>query len=169
MKKIIVALILSFPAVAHAQYRGWHGKLDLGGGPRPMIARELNDGMWLIGGKQPIWELDDDGVAIFTFGLFTLTRLELQNPAYGATAGMPVSGIGHEILKGISSLSATDVSAPPFLRKLGDVTSIEGFGGYRPNGAYDQHHDVYGASFEVRVPFTGLQDYAKGTNGEKGL
>ncbi len=169
MKKTIVALILSFPAVAHAQYRGWHGKLDLGGGPRPMIARELNDGMWLIGGKQWIWELDDDGVPVFTFGLFTLTRLELQNPAYGATAGVPVGGLGHEVLKEISALSSTDVSAPPFFRKLGDVSSFEGFAGYRPNGSYDQHHIVYGISCEVRIPFTALQDYAKGTNGEKGL
>lgn len=166
MNKRIVFALLLIAGSANAQ---WKGKLDLASGPRPFAARELNDGMWLVGGKQPLANVSHNGIPIFTCGAFTLTRLELQNPAFGITAGLTDSGILHALFSGAKALGALSVDSPPFIGKLTDLGSIEGFVGYRPNGAYDQHHIVYGVSAEVNIKWSDLQLWAKGENGQKGL
>ena len=140
--------------------------------PEAMVGRELLDGMWLGGGQKPLAAVtrrsDDREVAHLS--AFWLSRLEGQDTLYGPAVGInvgPALRAAAEQLPGLGELAG--MSVPPFVSKLGEVTSAEFFAGYRHVVSPDDHHWGYGIGAKVRIPINDVIAWARGSGNEKGL
>ncbi len=174
MKKIIIAVFLTVPALAHGAYQG---KLDIGAqgaDPSAIAFRELNDGMWLVGAQQQLWHLQNTTTdrEVFHIAGFWASRLEGQDTAYGPSIGVNVNeaaaaAIGKlEIL--VPAIETAGAALPPWVGKLSAWTSLEFYGGYRPVIGPDDHHWVYGVGGKVTIPASAIYQWAKGSWGQAG-
>lgn len=171
--KLILALFLTMPAMAHGAYQG---KLDIGSmgaDPSAIAFRELHDGMWLVGAQQQLCHLQNTTTdrEVFHIAGFWATRLEGQDTAYGPSLGINVNeAVGAAVNKLeilVPALQSVGANIPPFVSKLSAWTSLEVYGGYRPTVGADDHHWVYGIGGKVTIPMSALYQWAKGDWGNK--
>ncbi len=130
--------------------------------------------MWLVGAQQQLWHLQNTKTdrEVFHVAGFWATRLEGQDTAYGPSLGVNVkeavsAAIARlEIL--VPAVENVGLLLPPFVSKLGDWTSVEVYGGYRPVIGADDHHYIYGVGGKVVIPMTALYKWAAGTQPAQG-
>ena len=164
MKKIIVALLLALPCVAAAS--PYKGILDLGHtDPEAVVFRELYSGMWLAGGQEQVWHLQNMATnkEVFHVSGFFVTRMEGQDTLYGPSVGINV-GQGIKALAGSSEvfLALTSIPVPGWLANFSNFTSLEAYGGYRFQTSPDDSKWGYGYGFKVTVPVSVVLQWAQG-------
>jgi hypothetical protein len=154
MKLMLTAVLLLAAAVpSHAKVAG---KLDLANPVFDVIVfRELNDGMWLGGAQKTIWKLQrvSDGKEVMHVAVFWATRPELNShKVYGPSLGFNLGGAISEAATHVAALASLVDALPPFVGKIGNWTSLDIYGGYRPTIGYDEHHLIYGVGGKVQIP-----------------
>lgn len=154
MKHWLLGALICFCSIpARATYAG---KLDFKSDPEAIVFRELNDGMWLMGGQKNLWKLERDGSEVFHVAFFIASRLEGQHPAYGPSLGAPIGAAVAVLTDRVQALGAMADASPLWLKKIASFTSVDAYGGYRPVVGYDDHHWIYGFGGKVRVPISQL-------------
>ena len=171
MKSLLAALML-LTASAHAG-SPYKGVLDLGTvDPEAVVFRDAHYGMWLAGGQEQLWHLQNtkSGNEVFHVSGFWVTRLEGQDTMYGPSIGINFGSAVYTIVNSLEILAPlAQVTPPPWLTKFSYFTSLEGFGGYRFTTGADDGHWGYGVGARVTIPISSVLAWAKGTNGQKGL
>lgn len=179
--KYIAILLFLLATSSHANYQG---KLDIGSSdPSALGMRDLANGVWRVGLQYPIWHLQNmtSGNQVFHVDGYWAARLEGQNPIYGPAVGV---NIGPAVSAAVAKLelllpviSNMGYAIPPFVAKLGDLASVDFYGGYAPVVGGGDKPWAYGVGGKVKIPITGnltaLYDWATGTQaqgtGVKGL
>lgn len=172
--KIVALLVAGFVMAAPAAAVDFHYKLDLSSkDPEAFIARELQEGMWLGGAQQQLGHVEDGvGKELAHLGFAVAQRLEGTQPAYGPAIGFPIGSLGSMVESVVNSFHVfnADISAPPFVSKLGALVSVDVYALYRPELSADsQHHFLYGVGGKVTIPISDVLSWAKGSGGQKGL
>lgn len=175
MKKTVLMLILAIsPAAAQEPapqpaLSGWHNLHTFGEGHWKLgldtaevlgacAERELHDGQFLAGPCGDGLILAKDATARFHLGAAVLYNSEHGNATYQARLGFNVGPMVQAALaKAADGIPALDAiaqwNAPPWLSKIGKITTLDFAGGYRPihddsvNGNW-----TYGIMAKVNVP-----------------
>lgn len=145
---MIVALIF-LGSTAHATITG---KLDLDFNIQTLGLRELHDGNWLSGVGKQIWELDVDGKERFHVGVFQAWRVYQGDPAFGLSMGFTTGGLGDYFYSAINSVAPNLSDYVKWVPQVGNLISIETFGGYRPVHGPDVHAWIYGFGGYLKIP-----------------
>jgi len=176
MKKIIAALIaavtLSVSAQAYPDARV-AGKLDLASDFDAIVMRDLADGLWLGGAQKTLWKLEriSDGAEIIHVAFFWASRAEGQSTAYGPAIGLPVgpsvAAITSMVGDHVALVQEMQTQTPPWVSKIGEWTSLDFYGYYRPDIGEDLlgHHFGYGIGGKVKVPLSSLFSWISKSQG----
>lgn len=124
--------------------------------------RELHDGQWLAGTCRDLFYLthaQSDGLThkFAHVGVGVFWNGEHGNATVALKGGL---NFGTAIQEGLQLLgmqypSLQAMGAPPFLQKVGDMTSLDFALGYRPIHDASVNGDLtYGIAFNLRVPFS---------------
>ncbi len=164
MKQYLVALLVVL-AVVPVQAKV-AGKMDLSNPVVDVIVfRELNDGLWMGGAQKTIWKLSSidrvengapaSDVEVMHVAGFWASRPEVNSHiAYGPSLGVNIGGLAHELMFKIAAVAEIVYACPPWVAKVGSWSSLDVYGGYRPNTGYDEHHWIYGVGGKVTIPLT---------------
>lgn len=146
----------------------WRLGLDASTSVGACIERELHDGQWLAGPCRDVLLLAKDASVAFHLGVAAMSNAEHGNTAFQLRAGF---NLGPAARAGVATAvdhlpvleHALDWSAPPFLAKLADATTVDFMGGPRPvhdssvRGAW-----TYGVGAKVDIPLDTLVNWLKG-------
>jgi hypothetical protein len=174
MNRLALVALLVLALVAPSRASNYAGKLDLASDPtfEPLVLRELHDGMWLLGMQTQVWHLQrlSDGAEIFHASVFWATRAEGTDTAYGPSLGFTLGPTFRATVGQLAVVADSLASLPPFVAKLGNFTSVDVYGGYRPVTGADDHHWIYGVGGKVQVKFSDLACWVmKSCPGSTGL
>ena len=163
MKKLLAVLALAAMAVPSRATVA--GRLMLTDPTVDVIVfREMNDGMWLGGAQKSIWGLYSinhkaaDGSAapdieVMHAAVFWASRPELNShTAYGPSLGVNIGGLAHSLALQVAGIAELVYACPPWVGKVGNWTSLDVYGGYRPVIGSDEHHWAYGVGGKITIP-----------------
>lgn len=174
MKIIALIALLALSIVAPAAADTYVGKLDLTSDTtfEPLVLRELHDGMWLLGMQSQVWHLQNvtSGNEVVHASVFWASRAEGTDTAYGPSVGFTLGPTFRATVGQIAVVADSLAHLPPFVAKLGQFTSVDIYGGYRPVTGPDDHHWIYGVGGKVQIKFSDLQCWVmKSCPGSTGL
>lgn len=136
----------------------WKLGLDASASVGACLERELHDGQFLAGPCRDALVLAKDGKPAFHLGAAVLYNAEHGNATYQARLGFNVGPAAQAALaKTAYYIPALDSilnwKAPPWLSKIGDATTVDFAGGYRPiHDASVNGNWTYGVMVKADVP-----------------
>lgn len=148
VKVLFLLLFLAVPARAQ-----WAGKLDLHEDPSAIGLRELHDGNWLAGLEHGVAHVEYNGFRLAHVKFFTAWRAMELDAAYGLSAGVNVGGAGAYLATYLPDFFPA-IRTVKFVSMLGNWTSLDFYGGYRPLHGSDTHAWIYGIGGRVRIPLS---------------
>lgn len=165
----IIALILLLAAPAAAQIPGWVNLHSFGDGRWQLgldgsssvgacLERELHDGQWLAGACRDVLLLAKDSKVAFHLGAAVMSNAEHGNTSFQARAGFNVGPVTQAALDKLADRvpqldRLTGWNLPPWLRRVGDATTLDFMGGYRPNHDSSVNGNwTYGVGVKLDIP-----------------
>lgn len=132
----------------------WKLGLDASSTAGACVERELHDGQWLAGPCRDVLLLAKDSKVAFHLGGAVMSNAEHFNTTFQLRMGLnlgPVVKAGLDRIPALDSLA--NLNPPPWVSKLGNATTLDFAGGYRPHHTADVYGNwTYGVAVKVDVP-----------------